>query len=182
MSLGLLVLAAVCTVNPFRVRSAVPADDAVRIATVAGALAWLGAAVLALGSAALLDTTAFPASTVRMALGVVLVLQGGWTLVSRLPTPEPRLPGLQAALVPVAFPVTLTPGLGLLAASAALDRSVPVALGVLAVVLALVPALTWAWSGDGAPSGRLLGGAARVLAGGLVLAGVALLINGIYDL
>jgi small neutral amino acid transporter SnatA (MarC family) len=182
MSVALLVFTAVCVVNPFRVRVAVPAEDSRRIAALGAALAWVGATVLALVAALLLGTDAFPASTVRMALGVVLVLQGGWTLVGRLPTPEPRLPGLQAALVPVAFPVTLTPGLGLFAASAALDQPVPLALGVLAAVLALVPALTWAWSSEEATSGRVLGGLARVLAGGLVLAGVALIVNGVYDL
>lgn len=182
MSLALLVFAAVCVVNPFRVRAAVPSDDPVRIAAGGATLAWVGVAVVAVISDVLLDTEAFPASTVRMALGVVAVLQGGWTLVGRLPTPEPRLPRRRAALVPVAFPVILTPGLGLLAASAALDRSVPVALGVLAGALASVPALAWAGRDERETSARLRGGAARLLAGGLVLAGVALLINGVYDL
>lgn len=182
MSMALLIFAAVCVVNPFRVRAAIPPGDPVRIAAVGAVLTWVGTAVLAIAAVVLLDADAFPPSTVRMALGLVLVLQGGWTVLGRLPSPEPRLPGLRAALVPVAFPVTLSPGLGLLAASAALDRSVPEALGVLAVALALVPAVTQTWPGDGPTARRLLGGGARLLAGGLVLAGVALLINGLYDL
>ena len=71
---------------------------------------------------AAIDGAAVASSTLRMATGLVLVLQGGLAFVTGAPRAEPSLPGRRAALVPVAFPVLLTPGLALLTVSGALEE------------------------------------------------------------
>lgn len=183
MSLALALLAALLAVNPPRVRSALPDEDRVRIGAL-GAVACLAAlAVVAALADPLVGGLHLIGSTVRMATGAVLGVQGAAVLFLRPPAPEPRLAGRAAALVPIAFPVLLTPGLGLLALSASLDRSAPVAVVVLAAGLATVPLVAPVRIGaPGSLGPRLLRAASVVCGGGLVLAGVALLVNGLFDL
>jgi small neutral amino acid transporter SnatA (MarC family) len=180
MSLALLALAALCAVNPARTQAALPRQEPARVAALGATLAWAALIpVVALADAAL-DAAQVASSTLRMAAGVVLVLQGAVAVLTRGPGPEPALPGRRAALVPVAFPVLLTPALALLALSGALDRSAPVALAVLGAALAAVPLL-----GAIAMSPvrqKVVDGLGRLAAAGLVVSGMALLMNGIFDL
>jgi len=122
------------------------------------------------------------AATLRMAVGVVLLLQGAVVALTAPPLREPRLPGRRAALVPVAFPVTLTPGLGGLAASAALDHSAPVAMVVLATALATIPAFARVWSHESPVRTRALTALGRVIAAALIVSGIALLMDGVFDI
>ena len=131
MSLALLALAALCVVNPARVRAALPRQETVLVGGLGAGVAWLALVPLVALADAVIDAAQVASSTLRMAVGVVLVLQGGWAMVTRAPSAEPALAGRRAALVPVAFPVLLTPGLGLLAVSGAFDRTAPVALAVI---------------------------------------------------
>ena len=110
MSLTLLVIAAVAVVNAPRVRTALPRVETVLVAGVGAALTWVVLVPLAALADAVIDGAAVASSTLRMATGLVLVLQGGLAFVTGAPRAEPSLPGRRAALVPVAFPVLLTPG------------------------------------------------------------------------
>ena len=181
MSLALLVIAAVSVVNGPRVRAALPERDPVLVGALGAVVGWVVLVPLAAGAGLLLDPVVLAASTVRMAAGVVLLVQGGVALVLPSPRPEPSLPGRRAALVPVAFPVTLTPGLGLLAVSGALDRSAPVALAAVAAALTTIPILALVRSTGSPLRTRALAGVARLTSGALILCGAGLLVNGLFD-
>jgi len=143
-------------------------------------MAWLALVPLVALADAVIDAAQVASSTLRMAVGVVLVLQGGWALLTRAPSAEPALAGRRAALVPVAFPVLLTPGLGLLAVSGALDRTAPVALAVMAGTLATVPLVACVRASALRP--RVLDGLGRITAATLVVSGVGLVMNGLFDI
>lgn len=184
MGLPLLLVAMLAAVNPPRMRSAVPEEDRAIIAglgcLISGAVL-VAIATLAGPFTAWLDLMA---STVRMAAGATLVVQGIVTVASTPPRPEPRLQGRLAAVVPVAFPVTLTPGLALLTLSGSLDRSAPTTMAVAAVGLCIAAATGRAHLGPSSESTRrrTLAGAVRLLAVLLAFCGVALLVDGIFDL
>jgi hypothetical protein len=180
VNLTLLAIAALCAVNPARARPALPADDAVIVGALGAALTWLALLpIVALADAAL-DAAQVASSTLRMGVGVVLVLQGAWTMLTPLPRAEPALDGRRAALVPVAFPVLLTPAVGLLAVAGALDRSAPVTAAVLGAALLLVPIV--ALVRPSSLRSTVLGGMARLTAAVLVAAGIALVMDGLFDL
>lgn len=181
MTLALLIVATVAVVNAPRVRSALPSEEPVLVGAL-GAAATLVALLPVAGFAGpLTDGLDLTAPTVRMAAGVVLLVFGAVTAVAGPPPAEPRLPGRRAGLVPVAFPVLLTPGVGLLVLAGALDRSAPVAVAVAALALATVPLVAVVGSGSRALDAVWLG-AGRVLAAVVVLAGMGLLMDGLFDL
>lgn len=182
MSLALLALAALAVTNPARARSALPPGEPVVVGALGAALAWLALIPLVVAAQMLVDHVDIAASTMRMAAGVVLILQGAAVALTAPPQSEPRLPGRRAALVPVAFPVTLTPGLGGLAVAAGLDHSAPVVLAVLAVALATIPGLALLWSHDSPLRTRVLAGIGRTMAAALIVSGLALLMNGVLDI
>lgn len=199
MTLSLFVLAALCAVNAPRSRSVLPTDGdgwfgsadntgiRSRPKRLPVALGGAGIALLILVPVAafaepLLDLVDISPATARIATGLLLVVTGillvGWPL----PSPEPSLPGRQAALVPVAFPTLLTPGLALLALTASADHSAAVALVVLAVALATLPGIAMIpVRPPGSAQHRVLDGSARAIAGVLVLAGFGLLFDGAFD-
>jgi len=183
VTLALFVLAALCAVNAPRSRGALPVtDERGPVATIGGALTLLVLVPVAAFADPLLDLVDISPATARIATGLLLVVTGillvGWPM----PRPEPSLPGRRAALVPVAFPTLLTPGLALLVLTAAADHTAVVSLVVLAVALATVPAIAMipARPPDSTQH-RVLDGSARVLAGVLVLAGFGLLFDGVFD-
>lgn len=182
MTLSLAALAAVCAVNAPRARCALPAVDGRRVA-VGGAALTLAALVPAAALAdPFLDALGVVAATVRMATGVLLLLTGALALTTPPPAAEPALPGVRAALVPVAFPTLCTPGLAVLTVSTSADHSAPIALGVAALALLSLPALTLVAPRPGGSSRPVvLEGLARFVAGLLVLAGIGLLMDGVFD-
>jgi small neutral amino acid transporter SnatA (MarC family) len=189
MTLPLFLVAAVCAVNAPRARTVLPPDDRVRLAGLGAALTLVVLAVLALVGEPLLDGASISAPTARIACGLLLVAVGILAFGSPGPDPEPSLPGRRAALVPVAFPTLLTPGLGVLAVVGAVDHDVPTAVGLLALALATVPLVaalpvsTQLSPRTGRPvSDRVLDGVARLLAAVLVVAGLAVLFDGVFDI
>jgi small neutral amino acid transporter SnatA (MarC family) len=181
VSLALLALAAVAIVNAPRVRSALPPKGAGGVAALGAVATLLALSPLAAFAHPLAGWLGLTAPTARMAVGAVLAVSGVATLVVAPPAPEPGWPGRRAALVPVAFPVLLTPGLGLLAVTGSLDRGAAVVLVVVAGALATVPLV-----GAVLPAtdlGRRLASAlGRLLSAATVVSGLALVANGVFDI
>jgi small neutral amino acid transporter SnatA (MarC family) len=187
MTLPLLLFAAVCVVNAPRSRTAVPERD-VGVAALGAALTLLALVPAAAFAQPLLDLVSISAPTARLACGLLLVAMGVLAFGSPGPDPDPALPGWRAAIVPVAFPTLFTPGLAVLTVSASVDHSALVALLAAAVALVTVPAVVAlpVSSGispktGGPVSERVLDGVGRLLAGLLVLAGLGLLFEGVFD-
>jgi small neutral amino acid transporter SnatA (MarC family) len=172
--------------NPFRAALGVPRqhDDRPRWRTDAG-IAALGATAsavvvfaVALAGDSLLDVLDVSDPAARIAAGAVALIVGAADLVRRPPSPEPALPGWQAALVPVAVPLTLRPALILLGVSAHADRGSGV---VVAALAAAVAVLVLAVGRADPVGGRVFGWAARVTAAALVAASVLLIVDGVFD-
>lgn len=177
MSFAFLLFALVAAVNPCRVRLVLPER---RSAVALGALLALGsaAAVAAVGGA-FLDALDISPETFRLAAGVVLALEGARVLVLARPTEEPRLGGLAAALVPVAFPLLLTPGVVVLALAAGGDEVAAEAVGGLALAFALVLLATFFPRSERADAILAAGG--RVLGAAEIAAGIALAVDALRD-
>jgi small neutral amino acid transporter SnatA (MarC family) len=183
VTLLLLVVAAVLAVDAPRARRALRPDGAVRTALVASAGALVALVPVVAWAAALARAAHISAPTARMGTGAALAVVGAAEALLPLPRPEPALAGWRAALVPVAFPVLLTPAVGLLAASGSIDRGAPVALAVVAGALATVPLVAAVLPpGRSEIRDRIGDGLARLLAAGLVAAGIALVLDGVFDL
>ena len=137
---------------------------------------------VALLAGPLLDLLDISAPTARIAVGLLLVVSGIVTFGWPPPGPEPALPGRKAALVPVAFPTLLTPGLTLLVVIASVDLGVLVTVVVTAVALTTLP-LTALLLGrkTGPVPYRVRWGLALLCCGLLVLAGFGLLFDGVFD-
>jgi small neutral amino acid transporter SnatA (MarC family) len=168
--------------NPARAVFGVPRAGrspraAVELAALGGIAGALAVCAAALVGSPLLDVLDVSDSSFRIAAGVVAALTGVIDLFRRPPQPEPALPGRRAALVPVAIPLVARPALLVLALGAGADSGVLVALGAMALGVALLSAAA-AWPIDG-PRGRVLRWASRLLALGLVALGVVLAIDGI---
>ncbi len=133
MTFAFLVFALVAAVNPCRLRLVLPER---RTAVALGTLLALGAvaAIAALGGA-LLDALDISPESFRLGAALVLALEGARALVFARPAAEPELPGLRAALVPVAFPLLLSPGVVALAVAAGGDEVEPEAAAAAAVAL-----------------------------------------------
>ena len=115
----------------------------------------------------------------RIAAGIVGAAAGAYAMFVRHRSDLPVLPGRRAALVPVAVPLVVNAAAFLFAISAAADRGLPVVLAaiiagsLLAVAATVVPA--------GGTADRSLGLAARATGGFLLLAGVLLVIDGVFS-
>lgn len=137
---------------------------------------------VALLAGPLLDLLDISAPTARIAVGLLLVVSGIVTFGWPPPGPEPALPGRKAALVPVAFPTLLTPGLTLLVVIASVDLGFVVTVAVTALAVATLP-LTALLLGrkTGPVPYRVRWGLALLCCGLLVLAGFGLLFDGVFD-
>jgi small neutral amino acid transporter SnatA (MarC family) len=175
--LAFLLFALVASVNPCRVRLVLPER---REAVALGALLALGsaAAVAAVGGA-LLDALDISPETFRLAAAIVLALEGARALVLGRPPNEPELGGLGAALVPVAFPLLLTPGVVALAIAAGGDAVVTEAVIGLAFAYALVLLATFVPRGERAEALLVAGG--RILGAAEIAAGIALSVDALRD-
>jgi len=177
VSFAFLLLALVASANPCRVRLVLPER---REAVALGALVALAAAagVAAVGGT-VLDALDITPETFRLAAAVVLALEGARALVLARPAREPELGGLGAALVPVAFPLLLTPGVVMLALTAGGDDDVALAIGALAVAFGLVLLTTLVPRGTG--SDALLAAGGRLLGAAEIAVGVALAVQSVHD-
>lgn len=173
MNLLVLLAAMVAATNPagraLRLRHLDPARaalGAVASVAVVGALAAVASPVL--------QAADISAPNLRVAAGLVLTAAGLVDLVRRPPPPVPIGSGWGASLVPVAFPVLLEPQVGVLALAAGADRGVVIAALAAAAALAL-------WAAAGVLPSALLGPLAR-LSGALgVVAGTALVADGVLS-
>ena len=182
MPLLLFLVAALTTVDAPRVRGVVRAGpDARAVAALGAAVTLAGATVVAVAAEPLLDVLSISPATWRIATGLLLVATGLLAVGGPGPGPEPGLAGRRAALVPVAFPTLATPGLGALVIAGSVDLGVAAA--VLGTALGLVPLPLLVPTGPEEPvRRRVLDGVGRLLAGGLVLVGFALLFDGVFDI
>jgi small neutral amino acid transporter SnatA (MarC family) len=177
VTFAFLLLALVTSVNPCRLRLVLPE---LRAAVALGALIALGtgAAVAAIGDA-FLDALDITPETFRLASAVVLALEGARALVLARPAREPELGGLGAAVVPVAFPLLLTPGVVMLALTAGGDDVVGWAVGALGVAYALVVLSTLIPRSTRVDA--LLAAGGRLLGAAEIAAGVALAVDSLHD-
>ena len=177
MSFAFLLFALVAAVNPCRVRLALPER---REAVALGALLALAsaAAVAAVGGA-FLDALDISPESFRLAAAVVLTLEGARALVLPRPGAEPELAGLGAAIVPVAFPLLLTPGVVALALAAGGDEIAAEAAGALALAFGCVVLASVVARGDRADAVLAAGG--RLLGAAEIAAGIALAVDALHD-
>ena len=177
MSFAFLLLALVASANPCRVRLVLPER---REAVALGALiAFAAAAGVAAVGGAVLDVLDITPETFPLAAAVVLALEGARALVLARPAREPELGGLGAALVPVAFPLLLTPGVVMLTLTAGGDDDVALAVGALAVAFGLVLLMTLI--PRGARSDALLAAGGRLLGAAEIAVGIALAVESVHD-
>jgi small neutral amino acid transporter SnatA (MarC family) len=182
VSAALVALAMLATLNPARVPLGLPdAPTRTRLSLLAAAsVAALLLATAGLAAAdPLLDALDVSPESLRIAAGIVLVAGGLRSLVAPRPASDPGLAGRLAAIVPVLFPLLLTPELALVVLSAGADERGLAALGGLAVAVGLAAAFSVVRRTPVAEA--LLLAAARLLGALLVLAGVAYVVDGIRD-
>jgi small neutral amino acid transporter SnatA (MarC family) len=184
-SVWLWVIALLLALNPARAAFAIPrrsprefgGRSPRELAAVGGAMGGLAVCTAAAVGGALLDVLDVSTPAFRLAAGIVAVVTGAADMIRRPPSPEPALTGRRAALVPVAIPVVARPALLLMALSAGADRSVLITVAAMAIGIAVMTALAGART-EG-PAGRVLRWAARLLAAGLIAAGVLLGTDGV---
>ncbi len=177
MTFTFLLLALVASANPCRVRLILPER---RAAVALGALIALGSAAgIAAVGGTFLDALDITPETFRLAAAGVLALEGARAFVLARPAAEPELGGLGAALVPVAFPLLLTPGVVMLALTAGGDDIVSEAVAALVLTFALVLATTLI--PRGARVDALLGAGGRLLGAVEIAAGIALAVDSLHD-
>ncbi len=188
MTLGLAFIALLAAVNAPRVRLVLMQErqsERVIVGGLGAAAALAGVVVASAAAEPLRDAFGVSVETTRIGVGLVAVLVGARDLVTALPRPDPALPGRRAALVPVAFPLLLNPAVVFLAFGASLDHAVSTAVLVAIPALVTLPLLTIVEVDEdpGVGTGqRALAGAARLTAALLVLAGVAIAVDGVLDI
>lgn len=182
MSLGFLVLAFVAVVNPARVRLSAPEKDRAGLVALGSLLVFAVGAALIAPAAEILAALDVSPESFRLATGLVLGVEGVWTLVRPSSPAEAVLAGRIAAIVPVSFPLLLTPGLVALALGAGADSSTTETLGALgALGTALILAVSAAALGHGPRAEVLLAAAARLLAAAEIVAAVVIAAEGVRD-
>jgi small neutral amino acid transporter SnatA (MarC family) len=184
MSFALIVLTYLAAVNPARLRPSLPEDAVSRQARAAElglgsllvfALAWVGAGA----AVSLLDSLRISPESFRIAAGLVMALVGAWVIIFPTRGEEPELSGWGAVLVPIAFPLLITPELTVLVLSTGADEPTGYMLGALAIAL-LTANLVGQVPGSQAAT-AVWSGISRLLGAFLVVAGIEFVIDGIRD-
>jgi small neutral amino acid transporter SnatA (MarC family) len=180
VSAALVAVTVFATVSPPRVPLGLP-ERRSRSTLVASAAvgALVIAAILVAVADPLLDALDVSPESLRIAAGLVLVVGGLRALAAPRPSADPGLTGRSAALVPVLFPLLLTPELALVLLSAGADERNAAALTGLAVALLLGVASTFVRPTSLADG--LFVATTRLLGALLVLAGVGYVVDGIRD-
>lgn len=183
MTTGLLVIALVAAVNPARFRLSLPDEIDARhrpAAVLLGAAAMLAASLgVAAVADGVLDGLDVSPETFRIAAGLIATVAGLWVVVVPRRGEEPVLPGPGAALVPVLFPLLMTPETAALLLAAGADEPFGGVAAAVAAALAAVTASGWLRRGPVVDSALTV--AARLLGAALVTSGVWLMIDGIRD-
>jgi small neutral amino acid transporter SnatA (MarC family) len=172
-----LLLAFAASLNPCRFRLAFAGRPEIVALGSAAALA-VGAALCFSGEA-VLDALSISPESFRLAAALVLTVEGVRALLAGSPRPASALQGLRAALVPVAFPLLLQPGVVVLALAAGGDDVAGKAIGALAVALLPVVGVSLVAGGTRADALLLAGG--RLLGALEIVAGAALAVDAIRD-
>jgi small neutral amino acid transporter SnatA (MarC family) len=179
-----VIAAFVAVINPFRaVVSVAPAvwRTGRAVAVVAAAVTAAVAVVLAAAHQGVLDALDVSAPTFRIGAGLVIAVTG---VRSLLLTPRPWDEGLArgrlAALVPVAFPVLITPELAVAAVAFAADEGTGIAIAGALVGLAGFAALG-TWRGTTEAARPWLVALGRLAGAGTVVVGIARLVSGVFD-
>lgn len=180
MSIWLVYAGYLAAVNPARLRPALPdGNDSSRwFSIIGGAVLTLGVGIgLVAWSTNLLDALDITPETWRIAAGVIATVVGlrGLALPDR--AAEPELGGKWAAVVPVAFPLLITPELVALISIFGATEPATRSLGGLALALAIGAAT--ALVAHRRPGLWLAG--ARLFAAVLILVGLAMVVEGIRD-
>ena len=183
-SAWLWAAALLLALNPARAVFAIPRAgrsqrDVVALATLGGAIGAVAACAAAIAADPLLDAVDVSSPSFRIAAGAVAAIAGIADLFRRPPSPEPALAGRLAALIPVAIVAVARPALLMLALGAGSDHGVIVTAGAMAAGVVLLVGLVAAPTRG--PEGRALRWAGRLLAAGLIAAGVALGVDGTFD-
>lgn len=169
--------------NPLRNGLGVPRAGSdpgmrIRVAAAGGLIGAVPVLLAGLLSGAVLDGAGVSASSLRIAVGGVALLGAAADLLRPRVNPEPSLPGLRAALVPVAVPLVARPPLVLIALSVVADQHMGVlALGLVIGLAGLVAVAGWG-TPDGVP-GRLLRWGGRASALVLALLAVFVIADGV---
>ena len=184
MSFAIALLGAIATINPPRVWSGLPGStrpERIRLASLGALSVLVVLAVFAALSGPLLRALEISDPTARIGAGVALVAMGVRDVFARPAEIQPALEGTRAALMPIAIPHLLAPGLVLLAISAGADLGLAATTAVLALALATIVAL----SGVSAPSGaraRMVRAVHVLVAGAAIGVGVGLAVDGVFDI
>jgi small neutral amino acid transporter SnatA (MarC family) len=177
VSFGFLLLAFTAAANPCRSSLVLPRRPP---ALVLGALVALAAcAAVAVSGGVLLDALDVSPESFRLAAALVLGLEGARALLLPRPPQEPELPGLGAALVPIAFPLLLQPGVVMLALAAGADEVAGSAIGALGVAFGIVVLAGAARVGERGE--RLLAAGGRLTGAVEVAVAVALAVDSLRD-
>ena len=184
-SLGVLAVF-VAVVNPPRAAALVAPTlwrTGRAVAVVGAAAAGVVAVVLAALHEQILDLLSVSAPTFRIGAGLVIV---GMGLRSLLLAPEPWTEGVAGgrltALVPVAFPILVTPELAVAAVAFGADEGTGITIGGIVLGLGLFAALgSWTRLAEDGPRPTWLVPLGRLLGAGTVVAGVARVVSGVFD-
>ena len=184
-SVWLWALALLLALNPARAAFGIPragrsSREVAWLCAVGGAIGALAVWLFAALGDPVLDTLDVSTPAFRTAAGVVALLAGAIDLFRRPPDPEPALLGRRAALVPVALPLVARPTLLVMALGAGADQGSLVAVGAMAIGIAILTPLAARAAMDGL-KGHALRWLARLFASGLIACGVLLTIDGVLS-
>lgn len=187
MSLLWLALIAVAVANPPGVFLAAPHSPVTWPARALSAVVVGAVAVtLAAASGPLLDALSLSPESFWWGAGAVLIIAGARWMIVGPPEPFPLSPGWPswaAGLVPLGFPLQLTPAVAVWAVAAGTEEGLRAGI-VLGAAVVLTAALVGAGQAGraGDMGAGLLGGLARVAGGGMAVAGGELVYRGVSTL
>jgi len=181
----LWILVVLGTINPVRAAFSMPRHGTsgrrTSLALLGGVI---GSAILflvALGSDWVIEQLGTSEPAMRLAAGSLCLLSAGIDVARRPSTDEPALPGLGAAIMPVAVPLFARPAMLIAGLSVVADRGVSTyAIGLAVSITALI-ALSATPVGDG-PQQPVLVWIGRVLSFVAVAGSVLLIADAVFDI
>lgn len=180
MSIWLIYASYIAAVNPARLRPVLPEHegrvDRAALATGVALAAAIGSLIVAF-STSWLDALEITPETWRIAAGMIATVVGLRILAFAGRAKEPELAGRWSALVPVAFPLLITPEL--VAFVSIYGATEPATTSIGGMVAALVLGVAVGKFSYRRPGVWSAG--ARLFAAVLVLAGLAMVVEGIRD-
>jgi len=180
MSVGLLVVAMVVAVNPFRSRLGLRPEPVSALPLAVGVGAGVaGVAVLAASAPGLLSALQITPETFLIAGGLVAIVAGARTMFFPQPFDEPPLPGWREGVWPIAFPRILSPEV--IALSLALVSQEGAGTTVAAAAAGVGGFAVLARTRVGERAGRLLAALGAVAGMLLIAVGVWMMIEGVRD-